>query len=228
MTQVAEHLRARRPFPPRAVAITFDDGFENVLTEAAPIMASYGFIGTVYVISGMVGRATRWTDRGVALPSLPLLTWPQLAVLQEKEFELGGHSVTHGFLTQYPPDLLRREVAESRGAIERELGMSVETFAYPQGDYNDRVVASVIDAGYAAAVTVDQGRATLKSSRYELPRFLVSGNTTPSMLRAFVVPTVGPAYRVVSLVFKRVLGRKRWPRRAPGEIDSTGSVERDT
>jgi peptidoglycan/xylan/chitin deacetylase (PgdA/CDA1 family) len=223
MAQVVDHLRENRPFPRRAVAITFDDGFANVLTEAAPVMARCGFVGTVYVITGMVGRMTRWTDRGATLPSLPLLTWPQLAELQERNFEIGAHSVTHGFLTQYTPDALQRELDESRGAIERELGTLAGTFAYPQGDYNRRVVASVMSAGYATAVTVNQGRATLHSDPFTLPRLLVSNNTTPVMMKAFVAPTIGPAYKLINLVFKRILGRRRWPRRAPGEIDSTGS-----
>jgi len=223
MAQVDVHLREKRPFPRRAVAITFDDGFANVLTEAVPIMSEHGFAGTVYVITGMVGRRTRWTDQGVALPSLPLLTWPQLAELQERDFEIGAHSVMHGFLTQYPPDALRREVVESRDAIEHELGSSAGTFAYPQGDYSRRVVASVISAGYAAAVTVDQGRATLHSDPFTLPRLLVSNNTTPAMMKAFVAPTIGLAYKLINFVFKRILRRKRWPRRAPDEIDSTGS-----
>ena len=223
MAQVAEHFRAQRPFPRRAVAITFDDGFVNVLTEAAPIMAEYGFVGTVYVITGMVGRRTRWTDQGVALPSLPLLTWSQVTELQKRDFEIGAHSVTHGFLTQYPPDNLKHELTAPKDVLERELGAPISTFAYPQGDYNRRVIASVTSAGYATAVTVDQGRATLNSNPFTLPRLLVSGNTTPTMMKAFVAPTIGPAYKLINFAFKRILGRKQWPRRAPGEIDSTGS-----
>src|SRR5437016_5022729 len=38
MSQVAEHLAVRRSFPPRAVAITFDDGFASVLTLGAPLL----------------------------------------------------------------------------------------------------------------------------------------------------------------------------------------------
>jgi peptidoglycan/xylan/chitin deacetylase (PgdA/CDA1 family) len=223
MAQVSDHLRARARFPPRAVAITFDDGFQNLITEAAPIMVDYGFVGTVYVITGMVGRMTRWTDRGVTLPSLPLLTWPQIAALHAQGFEIGAHSVTHGFLTQYPPDSLRQELCESRQVLEQKLGTPVTAFAYPQGDYSRRVVAAVRDAGYTTATTVDQGRALLHSDPLRLPRFLISGNTTPLVMRAFTVPAIGPAYKLVNFVVKRLLGRKRWPRRAPGDVDSTGS-----
>jgi hypothetical protein len=35
--------------PPRAVVITFDEGFENFESLAAPILASHGFPATVYV-----------------------------------------------------------------------------------------------------------------------------------------------------------------------------------
>lgn len=224
MRQVAEHFRNSQPFPTRGVAITFDDGFANLLTQAAPIMAEYGFVGTVYVITGMVGRATCWTDRGSPLPSLPLLTWPQLADLQARGFEIGAHSVTHGFLTRYPTDALRREVTESKEAIVRELGTPVGTFAYPQGDYSRRVLRVVASAGYDTAVTVDQGRASLRSNRFALPRLLVSNNTTPDIMRAFMSPAIGPAYALINFAMKRLLRRTRWPRRKPGEIDSTGSV----
>jgi peptidoglycan/xylan/chitin deacetylase (PgdA/CDA1 family) len=223
MSQLSGHLSSRIPFPRKAVAITFDDGFENLLTEATPIMTDYGFVGTVYIITGMVGRVTRWTDGRMPLPSLPVLTWPQITTLHAQGFEIGAHSITHGFLTQYPPHSLRHELADSRQALEQVLGTPVTTFAYPQGDYSRRVVAAVRDAGYTTATTVDQGRATAHSDPLMLPRFLVSGNTTPSVMRAFTAATVGPAYKLLNFAMKRVLGHKRWPRRAPGDVDSTGS-----
>lgn len=227
MSQVAEHIIEQRPFPPKAMAITFDDGFESVLTDAATVMAQYGFIGTVYVVTGMVGCLTRWTDSGVPLPQLPLLTWPQIATLQQQGFEIGAHSVTHGFLTTYPPGALYREVNEPQDVIWRELGVLAGSFAYPQGDYSRRVEAAVMSAGYTTAVTVNQGRATLRSNPRTLPRLLVSNNTTPATMRAFTTPAIGPAYELLNFAIKRILGRKRWPRRAPGEVDSTGFVKRD-
>lgn len=224
MAQVADHYRARRPFPPRAVAITFDDGFAGVGEIAAPILARYGLTATVYVISGMIGRMTQWTAYGATLPALPLLGWPAIKALQAGGIEIGAHTVTHGFLTHYRPADLDRELREPRAVLERELGTPVRAFAYPQGDYNAAVVAAVRAAGYTSATTLDQGRAGRGADPLRLPRLHVGPNTTPTVLRAFSVPTVGPTYQLINLGIRRVLGRTTWPRPNPAYIDSTQSV----
>jgi hypothetical protein len=72
---------------------------------------------------------------------------------------------------------------------------------------------------------VDQGRAAVNGDPLRLPRLLVSNNTTPATMRAFVVPAIGPAYSLINLVMRHVLGRKQWPRRKPGEVNSTGTLE---
>lgn len=224
MSQVATHLSERRPFPPRSVAVTFDDGFANLATSGGPILQRYGISATVYIITGMVGCATRWTDRGAPLPSLSILSWEQIEGLASSGVEVGAHTVTHGFLTQYSPAALQFELGSARHTLQHHLGLTVHSFAYPQGDYSRRVVQAVRAAGYSTAVTVDQGRASLVSDPFMLPRLLVSGNTSPDVMKAFSVAGVGLAYKAINLVYRRLLGHKRWPRRMPGEVDSTGSV----
>jgi peptidoglycan/xylan/chitin deacetylase (PgdA/CDA1 family) len=224
MSQVAEHLSSRRPFPPRAVAITFDDGFANFAQVGVPVLRRYGFEFTVYVITGMLGRTTRWTDRGRPLPSLPILDWEQVEQLHAQGVEVGAHTATHGFLTQYSPSALDLELVAPRKLLEERLGTPVRSFAYPQGDYDERVVRAVREAGYTTATTVDQGRAGPSSDPLRLPRLLVSNNTTPQIMKAFAVPTIGPAYLAINLVLKGLMGRKRWPRRMPGEVQSTETL----
>ena len=48
----------------RMVAITFDDGFLNNVSCAAPALAEFGFTATIFLATGFIG-ATRWmwTDR---------------------------------------------------------------------------------------------------------------------------------------------------------------------
>jgi peptidoglycan/xylan/chitin deacetylase (PgdA/CDA1 family) len=224
MSQVASYLRARKPFPPRAVAITFDDGFASVAEIALPILSRYDLSATVYIITGMIGHRTRWTDTGKPLPSLPILTWRQIEGLHNFGVEIGAHSITHGFLTQYSDGQLQDELEAPKMVLEERLGAKVGAFAYPQGDYDGRVVRAVRVAGYETAVTVDQGRAGLRNDPLLLPRLLVSNNVTPSVLRAFTVPSIGPAYRLINMVVRGIARRKDWPRRRPGEVDSTGSI----
>jgi hypothetical protein len=53
---------------------------------------------------------------------------------------------------------------------------------------------------------------------------LVSNNTTPGAMRAFLSPGIGLAYSLVNFTMRRVLRRERWPRRYPGEVESTGTL----
>jgi peptidoglycan/xylan/chitin deacetylase (PgdA/CDA1 family) len=55
MDEVADCLRNHRPFPKRAVAITFDDGYRDNFA-AYRILRKYGISGTFYVVAGCVGQ----------------------------------------------------------------------------------------------------------------------------------------------------------------------------
>jgi peptidoglycan/xylan/chitin deacetylase (PgdA/CDA1 family) len=224
MREVGTSLAKREPFPRRAVAITFDDGFENVLTQALPVLRAHRLKATVYVITGMVGRLTTWTDRGVPLPSLRVLNWEQIAQLKQAGLEIGAHSLTHGFLTQYNDTQLQDELRLPKQELEKRLGEPICAFAYPQGDYDPRVLSAVRAAGYTTATTVDQGRATNRDHPLSLPRLLVSNNTTPNIMRAFLSPGIGPAYKLLNFGIRRLMRQPRWPRRNPGEVQSTESM----
>jgi peptidoglycan/xylan/chitin deacetylase (PgdA/CDA1 family) len=49
--------------PDGSVAVTFDDGYEDNLTEAAPVLHAYGIPATVFVVTGYVGTEREfWWD----------------------------------------------------------------------------------------------------------------------------------------------------------------------
>lgn len=55
-------LAARR-MPPRAVAITFDDGYRSVHDLALPVLREFGLPATVFVTTGFIGEGNMWNDR---------------------------------------------------------------------------------------------------------------------------------------------------------------------
>lgn len=48
--------------PPRAVAITFDDGYANNLEVAAPILAARGLPATFFIATGFIEGGRMWND----------------------------------------------------------------------------------------------------------------------------------------------------------------------
>ncbi len=64
MDQIVQHHRDRAPFPPRSFAVTFDDGFENNFTIAAPILQDLAIPAMFYVTTSFIDRqAMSWIDR---------------------------------------------------------------------------------------------------------------------------------------------------------------------
>lgn len=68
LDQAIARLLAGEPLPPRAVAITFDDGYRDNLTIAAPLLKQFGFPATVYVVTGGLEDSTPlWWDQVIAM-----------------------------------------------------------------------------------------------------------------------------------------------------------------
>ena len=74
--ELVERMR-RRALPRNALAITFDDGYRDNLTHAAPILARHGLPATVFVVTGAIGTGEPlWFDRlALALKRTRLTAW---------------------------------------------------------------------------------------------------------------------------------------------------------
>lgn len=145
----------------REIAITFDDGYASVLTEAMPLLERFGFKATVFVVSDLVG---------CRLEGRELLGWRDIAALSAAGVEIGSHSATHAMLTRLSLDGIYREVSDSKRRIEDRLGKAVRYFAYPRGLATARVRRVVIECGYAGACSTVAGTNTHRSDPYFLKR----------------------------------------------------------
>ncbi len=76
LDEIAKHIQRRKSFPPRAVAITFDDGYLDNYQLALPILQRLGFKAAFFIVAGQIGRYNLW-DRDSQLP-FQLVNWRQL------------------------------------------------------------------------------------------------------------------------------------------------------
>jgi peptidoglycan/xylan/chitin deacetylase (PgdA/CDA1 family) len=168
--------------PPRTAVVTADDGYlDNRVLAAA--LARHRFRGTIFLVSDGLGRHVDWTDDG-GLLHRPLLTAEQARGLQRHGLELGAHTRTHVSLPDASDETVEDEVAGSRIELERILGQSVTTLAYPFGRRDPRAVAAARRAGYTGACTVAGRPVRLSDDPFEVPRIeIVRGDSLHRFLR---------------------------------------------
>ena len=167
--QAAELLRLGKRLPRRVVALTFDDGFRSAYTAALPILRAHGYAATIYPVAGRLGAANDWPGQPVGMPTLPLLTWEELAALAAAGCTVGAHSLSHPDLTTLPAVEAEREIAGGGRLLRERLDVPVETFAYPYG----RVTTGVRDLvarHYRGACGTRLAFATAASDPYALQR----------------------------------------------------------
>jgi peptidoglycan/xylan/chitin deacetylase (PgdA/CDA1 family) len=167
-TSVGELLRARRAGRrDDLVALTFDDGYADFVTEVMPVLDRYGFTATVFVVAGALGGHNSWDDPG---PRKALMTAEDVQRAAEAGMEIGSHSLSHRPLPELDEPALADELRRSRSILGRLVGLDVSGFCYPYGRAGVREIDAVRAAGYDYACAV--GMPAL-AGRHALPRTYV-------------------------------------------------------
>jgi peptidoglycan/xylan/chitin deacetylase (PgdA/CDA1 family) len=150
------------------VGLTFDDGYQDFVTYAMPILHRFGFTATNFVIAGRLGGHNAWDSPPG--PYKPLLTADQVCHAAESGMEIASHGLDHVKLTELDDTRLSAETADSRATLQQLTGQPVRGFCYPWGQLDTRVVTAVQTAGYDYACAIWPSPAI---GRYAIPRTLV-------------------------------------------------------
>jgi peptidoglycan/xylan/chitin deacetylase (PgdA/CDA1 family) len=136
----------------KSVAITFDDGYESAYRFALPILQKYGFVASVFVITGYTGKFNDWdVTWGKRFKHL---SWEQIKELDKYGFSFGSHTVSHPDLTKLDSKSLEYELFYSQKILEDKIGKGVVFLSYPFGKYNTKVQEMAKKAGYQRAFTL--------------------------------------------------------------------------
>lgn len=130
--QVAAWTDRQAELPPRALLITFDDGYADLQEHAFSVLEQAGFPATVFLVTGALGATTSW-DASLGAGSNALLDAGAVERWNGRGIEFGSHSRTHADLTALGPTALREELAGSAEDLAALLSEPPIAVAYPWG-----------------------------------------------------------------------------------------------
>jgi len=170
--------------PQRRVAITFDDGYEDFLTNAFPVLEEHGFPASVFLPTGHIAERAR------EFKGKRCLTWSQVRRLSTGGVHFGSHTVTHRQLYSLSDAERNEELRRSKAQIEDHLGIAVEGFSYPfafpqhDATFCARFRSILENCGYAYGVCTALGRVRDGDDHFFARRLPVNTLDDAKLLRA--------------------------------------------
>lgn len=190
--------------PSHALVITLDDGHVGN-ARLLEVFRYHGTKPTIFLCSDIVGthRHYWWQDVASESQRQRLKRLPdaaRLRALQETGFdetrgyadrralsfdEIGAmreavdfqaHTRLHPVLPMCDEQRARDEISGCKQALAERFGLASWAFAYPNGDYCDRDVGFVKEAGFGCALTIDAGFNDAKTDMFRLKRILIPDN----------------------------------------------------
>jgi peptidoglycan/xylan/chitin deacetylase (PgdA/CDA1 family) len=127
------------------VALTFDDGYQDNLTTALPLLEKYSMPATIFVVAGFINRDGYLSEAELReLSKHPLVT-------------IGSHGLWHRNFNELSESEARVELTESRRALESVTGAPVTLMAWPYGECSAPLEQLSAECGYEASWSVWKG-----------------------------------------------------------------------
>ena len=170
LSQLIGFMDYKISLPPKAVAITIDDGWRSFYEIGFPILQKYNIPATLFVYTRFIGgrKAMTWrqvkavSDSGIDI-QCHTQTHRNLAVLNEKES-----------LREYL-QAVESEICDSKKEIKVRLNRECRYLAYPYGKTNSLVISLLQKFGYQAGFTVNREANPFFGDKYRINRSVIYG-----------------------------------------------------
>lgn len=165
--QILDYIEQGKPLPENTVALTFDDAYRSVYSQAFPLLQRRGWPFTLFVNSAAI-------DRGYQ----PCMNWQQLAELAAAGVEIGNHSHSHAHLVrrqgqeseQQWRNRVTTDIRRAERRLRHELKVTTRLFAYPYGEYTPALKEIIADLGFWG-IAQQSGAIGSHSDPLAIPRF---------------------------------------------------------
>lgn len=195
LQDVVSAIQHNTTLPENAVAITFDDGYANILDNAHPILADLGFPYTVFINPDEIGVGPKQ------------LTWEQVIAMHNDGVVFANHTLDHLHMLNGEQAMGERawlekvwqNVESAEKKIEDKLDISLKYLAYPFGEYNTALANKLKTEGYIG-FGQHSGAVGPSSDMQALPRFPAAGSyanlaTLKTKLNSLAMPVTQSSHK---------------------------------
>lgn len=168
--------------PDKSVAITFDDGFDNILINAHPLLRKYDFPYTIFINPALIGRSSQQ------------LTWEEVTQMSQEGVTFANHTLEHQHLlnrqklksnnshNQYEAieneaqwlTRVLNDISQAEAILKGRLGYSLRYLAYPYGEFNRTLSDALNELDYVGFAQ-HSGGISSQSDFSALPRYPAAG-----------------------------------------------------
>lgn len=165
LEEIVDALKDGGNLPDKAVAITVDDSYKTFYTHAWPHFREAKMPVTLFVATDDLDKKRR-----------DFMSWDELRQAVKEGLYIGNHSVHHPHMSRLSGEEIEQEINGAQQRLQDELGIAPKLFAYPFGDYDERVKDAVKKSGFNAAFAQVSGVAYPANDFYAIPRFALNEN----------------------------------------------------
>lgn len=192
LADVVAYVKGEKKLSAHAVAVTFDDGYRDVLTTVLPILKQYNIPATVFVPSDLSART--------GPDGRPRLTEEELRTLSRSPLiTIGSHAKSHRKFTELTPEEMQNELKESADELAQITGERPRFFAYPFGARSAKAESAVRSAGYEAAFGISEGTIHEGDNLFRLKRVQIDSTMNFLLFRLRLTSALDWNRRIVDL-----------------------------
>ncbi|MBM3709065.1 MAG: DUF4214 domain-containing protein [Actinobacteria bacterium] len=186
LNDILNYLDKGKALPPKPVIITSDDGYQNMYTNAFPILKKYGYKMTIFLITSIIGdkeqtRKMNEFDWNISnIPHRPMLIWPEIKAMSKYGCEFQSHTWSHRIIRNIPIEDAKNELLQSKYDIETNTGKPCVFVSWPHDAFSDKVIALLPLTGYRGALRAGGGVIDIRNlNLYDIKRAPLTGEIPP-------------------------------------------------
>jgi len=170
-----DNMGLENRFKKKYIILTVDDGYVNNYEYMFPLLKKYNMKAVIYMVAGLDHNSWDMENHGEV--RLPIMDESQVReLIKSGLIEIGAHTFTHANLPTVSREEQVKEIKGCKEFLEAKFGITVSSFAYPYGQFNDQVKQIVRDAGFTSAVSTNTGTGVFDDDLFDIRRSGINKN----------------------------------------------------